>query len=128
MSMTMQADPGWYPDPTGQTGAQWYWDGTTWVSRTEPITDGERLDRLAIAVDEHMIHGWRVETQTLYQATLVSGSRCNHIAWMLAGVFTCGLAWIGWLIAAMTQKETHMTLRIDPYGVVVASRSPVGRM
>src|SRR3954447_7969768 len=33
--MTMTHGPGWYPEPSGQSGMRW-WDGTRWTGHTAP--------------------------------------------------------------------------------------------
>lgn len=115
----MTATAGWYPDPRGVSREQWYWDGITWVSRMPELSTDDCGMILSEAVAKAVHRGWRVESQTMYQATLVSGSPCNHVAWLLAGLFTCGIAWIGWLLSAALQHETRTTLRVTSDGQVV---------
>src|SRR5918999_3492958 len=31
-----QAQPGWYPDPSGPAGQQRWWDGTRWTEHLQP--------------------------------------------------------------------------------------------
>lgn len=117
MTVMQAPSPGWYPDPSG--AGQRYYDGTGWTGyRT--LSDVERTEVLSAAVAyEVSRRGARVESQTALAAVLVYGSQCNHVAWLLAGLFTCGTAWIAWAVVAFMQHEQRRTLRVDPYGSIV---------
>lgn len=112
----MGATPGWYPVPTG---GQRYHDGAAWTAHVA-FSDSERADRLAAAVAWEVARGWRVESQSTFNAVLVSGQPVNNVAHLLGVLVTCGLWLIGWLIAlAMDKPEKRMTLRVDAYGNVI---------
>ena len=64
--------------------------------------------------------GWRVESQSTFNAILVSGHPTNHVAYLLGVIVTCGLWVIGWVIAMVMEKpEQRMTLRVDAHGNVI---------
>jgi hypothetical protein len=108
--------PGWYPVPTG---GQRYFDGTNWTSHVS-FTDAERADRLGAAVAYEVARGWRVESLSSYQAVLVSGQQMNNVAHLLGVLVTCGIWFIGWIIAlAMAKPETRLVLRVDAHGNVI---------
>lgn len=119
MTAALGALPGWYSDPSG-VASQRYFDGANWTQHTATVlSDTERTDRLSLAVAEAVSRSnARVESQTAFQAVLVYKAPCNHVAWLLAGFFTFGLAWLAWLAAA-TQQARRLTLRVDPYGLIV---------
>lgn len=109
---------GWYPDPGGQ--GQRYHDGSAWTGHLAALSDAERSDRLNQAVAYEVSRGWRVESQTLYQAVLVSGNPVNHVVHVLLAIFTCGIWLIGWIIAAALEKPIQrIVLRVDMQGNVV---------
>jgi hypothetical protein len=56
----------------------------------------------------------------------VYGEEPNHVAWALISIFTCGIAFIGWLIDASTNRVTRVTLQVDPYGNVTAHDRATG--
>ena len=42
--MTSLPPAGWYPDPTGSSGSQRYWDGSAWTEHTDVSTIGRSVD------------------------------------------------------------------------------------
>ena len=117
----MTAPSGWYPDPHG-AGQRYFDNSIGWTNALAiPLSDTERIDRLAAAVAYEGSQGARVQSQSVFAVVLVYGQQRNDIAWFLAGLFTCGIGWIGWLIAASIQFERRVTLRIDLYGNIIRS-------
>lgn len=118
--MTAVAQPGWYTDPW-DVGVQRYFDGTQWTCCRPPLDDTIRAYRLSEAVADAVRRGWRVESQTMFQAALVSGAQSgsSDVVWFLLGLFTCGIGWIGWIIAAATSRQSRTTLRVDLYGNMI---------
>jgi hypothetical protein len=54
-------------------------------------TRDERKELLATAVANEIRQGWRVESQSDYQAVIVKGNRPNHLLHLLLTLFTLGL-------------------------------------
>ncbi len=80
------------------------------------ITDAERRDRLMVAVESRVLQGYRVESQTDFQAVLVRGRRVNHILHLLLSIFTCGLWIIVWLALGLFGGEKRDVVRVDEQG------------
>ncbi|AEF40239.1 hypothetical protein AS9A_1790 [Hoyosella subflava DQS3-9A1] len=81
-----------------------------------------RRQYLAIALNNEVSQGARVESQTDFSAIVVYGKPCNHVLHalitLLGGLLTCGLLllWgIVWIVLAM-QKEQRVSVQIDEYG------------
>ncbi len=82
------------------------------------MTADERKTILARALQQQVSAGGRVESSSDYQAVLLFGEPVNHLLHFLIGVFTIGLWWIVWLIAALTNKQTRRTIFVEENGVV----------
>jgi hypothetical protein len=62
--------------------------------------------------------GARVESQSDFQAVLVTGKKVNHLLHFLIGLFTLGLWWIVWIILAIVGGEKRHLIQVDDYGNV----------
>ena len=60
----------------------------------------------------------RVESQSDYQAVLVTGHPVNHILHFLISIFTCGLWVFVWLILATTGGTKRQMIYVDEWGYV----------
>jgi Ca2+/Na+ antiporter len=76
----------------------------------------ERKAFLAQAVTSWIRQGWRVESQSDYQAVLVKGHRPNHILHLLLSIFTLGLWLVVWIIVALAGGEKRRVINVDQYG------------
>jgi hypothetical protein len=74
--------------------------------------------RIAVAVRG----GARVESQSDYQAVVVSGHRVNHVLHFLIGLLTIGLWWIVWVALAIFGGEKRQMIQVDDWGNVRASK------
>jgi hypothetical protein len=79
-------------------------------------TRDERKELLATAVANEIRQGWRVESQTDYQAVIVKGNRPNHLLHLLLTLFTLGLWAIVWIAIVALGGEKHGFIRIDEFG------------
>ncbi len=68
-------------------------------------------------VQQAVEDGLRVEVQSEYSATLVSGHRVNHILHLLLSVFTLGAWLIVWLIVSVVGGEKRSVISVDEAGV-----------
>jgi hypothetical protein len=91
---------------------------------TPPIQDMRRVDpdvrksRLAQGVQNEVIRGGVVETQSDYNAVIRYGKPINHTLHLILTLVTFtfwALVWIGVALVAMSQKKT-ITLTVDEYG------------
>ena len=78
---------------------------------------------LARKVAAHVRDGWRVESQSSYQAVVVRGNRPNHL---LHGVLTaCTGVWgIVWLAVALSSVVERRLIELDDRGEVRVQRVP----
>ena len=79
-------------------------------------TTDQRRAALATNLQLAVKKGWRVESQTDFQANLVKGHRTNHILHLILSIVTFGLWLIVWLIVALTNKENRRVVTVDEYG------------
>lgn len=88
------------------------------VEQAAPVSDGQRRAALAEHVAMAVQNGWRVESQTDFQAVLVDGHRTNHLLHLILSLVTLGLWLIVWGIAAIVGGEKRRVLSVDENGRV----------
>ena len=76
----------------------------------------ERKELLARAVANEIRQGWRVESQTDYQAVIVRGQRPNHILHLILTIITVGLWGLVWIAVVALGGEKRGVIEIDAYG------------
>jgi hypothetical protein len=76
----------------------------------------ERKELLARAVANRVRQGWRVESQTDYQAVLVRGQRPNHVLHLILTLVTFGVWGIVWIAVVAFGGEKRAVIDIDQYG------------
>lgn len=86
------------------------------TTEPQPKPDAERKALLAQAVANQVRQGWRVESQTDFQAVLVRGQRPNHVLHLILTLVTLGLWGIVWLAIAIFGGERRAVVDIDAYG------------
>ena len=84
----------------------------------EKKTPDERKEALAEAVQSAFARGYRVESQTNYQAIVVSGKPVNHILHLLLSLFTVGIWVLVWIGLAISGGEKRELISVDEYGNV----------
>lgn len=86
-------------------------------------TPNERRELLAQEVGQHVRQGYRVESQTDYQAIVVRGRRPNHLLHFIIGLVTLGFWWLFvWLPVAAFAGEKRRVLNVDAYGNVLVQK------
>ena len=85
---------------------------------TNRIPDAERKELLDWEVGLRVLEGYRVESQTDFQAMLVKGRRINHLLHFLITVFTFGLWLIVWLLLIAFGGERRELVRVDEQGIL----------
>jgi hypothetical protein len=84
---------------------------------TEARKDPEQRRQLrAQAVSNSVRQGWRVESQTDFQAVMVRGERPNHVLHLILTLVTFGLWGIVWIALAIFGGEKRRVIDIDDYG------------
>lgn len=132
------APSGWYPDPNAP-GTQRYWDGSQWTEHAANTTAqqppnasaavstvrrpaDERKALLAQQIQFMVAQGRRVESQSDFQAVLVSGKPVNHVLHAILTIFTCLIWGIVWAVLAATGGATRELLVVDEFGNVTVQQ------
>ena len=76
----------------------------------------ERKELLARAVANEIRQGWRVESQTDYQAVIVKGQRPNHVLHLILTLVTFGFWGLVWIAVVAFGGEKRGVIEIDAYG------------
>jgi hypothetical protein len=63
--------------------------------------------------------GARVESQSDFQAVLLTGQVVNHVLHAILTLFTCGIWGIVWLLIVLTGGVKRHLLQVDDYGNVL---------
>lgn len=84
------------------------------VTQRKPAEERKAL--LARAVSNEVRRGYRVESQTDFQAVLVKGNRPNHLLHLLLSVFTLGVWLLVWLLVVLLGGEKRQVVEVDEFG------------
>lgn len=82
----------------------------------QPLSPERRRAILAEKIAEQARSGYRVESQTDYQAILVKGHRPNHLLHLILSILTLGLWLFVWLTVVIFGGEKRRMISIDEYG------------
>jgi len=89
---------------------------------SESIDAEARKDALAAAVQRQVagFDGWRVESQTDYQAVLVKGRTPTHVLHLFLTILTLGF-WIPvWMFITFMQRRQVLVVTVDRFGNVIS--------
>jgi hypothetical protein len=86
----------------------------------KPKTPEQRKALLAQAVANWVHKGWRVESQTDFQAVMVKGHRPNHILHLILTIITIGIWAIIWILLTLLGGEKRAVVSVDEYGNTLA--------
>jgi hypothetical protein len=82
----------------------------------------ERKAVLARTVSNQVAAGWRVQSQSDYQAVLVKGRHVRHILHLVLTILTVGAWAVIWLVMWLLYRERRQIANVDEYGNVNVSR------
>lgn len=85
-------------------------------------TADQRKAGLDAALARYGAGGWRIETRSDFQATIVKGHRVNHILHLILTLITLGIWAIVWILMVIFGGEKREMVTVDPYGNIVASK------
>lgn len=85
-----------------------------------------RKNALADAIQYKVRHGWRVESQGDFSASLVRGRRVNHMLHFLIGLFTFGVWWLVWIFLVMTGGERRQAGTVNEDAKVIWGKEAKG--
>lgn len=83
---------------------------------TEKSPEFRRREQLALEISRLAAQGYRVESQSEIQATLVRGRRVNHILHLLLSLITIGIWLLVWICLAIFGGEKRVILIVDEFG------------
>lgn len=84
-----------------------------------PASPDRRKAALAQAISQDVASsGWRVESQSDYQAILVKGKQTAHVLHLILTVVTVGLWAVVWIIRGIVNRRQTLILTVDDYGHV----------
>jgi hypothetical protein len=81
-------------------------------------TSEQRKEALARQIQTVAAQGYRIETQSDFQAIAVRGKPVNHVVHGIASLVTLGLWLIPWLIIAVAGGEKREMISVDEWGNV----------
>lgn len=92
----------------------------------DPVTETKTVEQrkaiLAQAVQQAVLRGGRIESQTDTMAVMVRGKPVNHILHLILTLVTVGLWGIVWLILVLTGGEKREMITVDDYGNVLIQK------
>jgi hypothetical protein len=71
---------------------------------------------LAQTIHAQVVQGARVESQSDFQAVLVTGAKVNHTLHLILTLVTCGLWGIVWIVLFATGGEKRSIASVDEFG------------
>lgn len=78
----------------------------------------ERKAALARTITNQVAAGWRVESQSDYQAVLLKGRHVRHVLHLVLTILTVGLWAIVWITMWAIYHERRQIAEVDEYGNV----------
>lgn len=94
-------------------------DATAAVEQSAKMPKDKRRELLAQAIQQEVVAGARVQSQSEYNAVLVTGKRVNHGLHLLLSLFTAGFWAIVWIVLAITGGEKRTMVSVDEYGNIL---------
>lgn len=83
----------------------------------------QRKELLGRAIQGPIASGYRIESQSDFQAVLVTGHRVNHLLHFFIGLFTLGIWWLAWIVIAIVGGEERQMVLVDEFGNVSVQRT-----
>jgi hypothetical protein len=82
----------------------------------------ERKASLARTITNQVAQGWRVESQSDYQAVLLKGRHVRHMLHLVLSILTVGLWLPVWFVMWLVYHERRQIAEVDDYGNVRVNR------
>ena len=79
-------------------------------------TSEERKEALSRIITSQLAQGWRIESQSDFQAVLLRGHSVNHILHLLITFFTVGFWGIVWIALVLIGGEKRQVAQVDEWG------------
>ena len=92
------------------------------MTTTGRKTADERKQMLAELIANRVVQGYRVETQSDFQAIIIKGKPVNHILHLILSIFTLGIWLFVWLLLAITGGEKREIARVDEWGTTSVAK------
>ena len=85
-------------------------------------TSEERRVILARTLQSQIVQGGRIESQSDFQAVVVTGQRINHVLHLILTLVTFGLWGIVWIVMAFIGGEKRSVVSVDEFGNPLVQR------
>ena len=82
----------------------------------------ERKELLGRHIASMVAQGFRVESQSDFQAVMVKGKDVNHILHLILSLVTAGIWLLVWLLLIATGGEKRSMITVDNFGNVSISK------
>jgi hypothetical protein len=82
----------------------------------------ERKSVLARTVSNEVRNGWRIESQSDYDAYLVKGERTSHGLHLFLTIITLGLWGFVWIALVILHRDQRESINVDEWGNVNIQR------
>lgn len=79
-------------------------------------TSENRKEALARLLTSQLSQGWRIESQSDFQAVLLRGHPVNHILHLFITFFTIGFWAIVWIALVLLGGEKRQVVQVDEWG------------
>lgn len=93
------------------------------IAQTPALPPEERKAILARIVANTVGQGWRVESQSDYQAIFIKGRHVRHFLHAVLTVLTAGLWAVVWITMWAIYHERHKIANVDEYGSVTFTKA-----
>lgn len=87
------------------------------------VSAERRKMALSQAIARDVALGYRIESQSDYQAVMVKGKKVSHLLHLVLTILTAGLWGLVWIALWIINRERREILQVDEYGNVL--RQPV---
>lgn len=88
------------------------------AGRTVVLDDTGRSELLDAVASHYTTQGYRIETRTTQEVTLVQGKKVNHILHLLLTVLLVGTWLLVWIFLILFSGQKRVTVRVDNTGRV----------
>ena len=82
----------------------------------------ERKEALRRAIQTEVVNGGRVESQSDFQAVIVTGKPVNNTLHLILTIVTCVIWGLVWLVLALTGGEKRVLISVDEAGDILRQK------
>jgi hypothetical protein len=97
-------------------------DATVAVEQSAQMSKDKRKELLAQAIQQEVVAGARIQSQSEFNAVTVTGKNVNHVLHFFLTLFTFGFWAIIWIVLAITGGEKRTMVSVDEYGNILRQK------